>query len=237
MLELSGHSRFAAALAALCCLGVCSCGAGAGVSATGRSSSAAASTGAASYGGNRVSGFIAGDYDKDDIEGSRYSDADNDDSTQRKDADNDFDSAGSGYYDGDDRPILRFGRAAGGGESRAVGALVRRYYAAAVAGDGAAGCSTLAPTVARSAVEGLGRPPGPPYYRGGTCAAVLSRLFAVNRPQLVAHAHALSAVSARVAGDSGIAVLRFGGLPGRSLRLARVRGVWRLDTLVDEELP
>jgi len=180
--------------------------------------------------------FVNGDYDNDDYEND-HGDADNDDSHKPKDHDNDSDSSGHSYFDRDDSSALGFGRAASARDRQAIATLVKRYYALSVSADGAAACSMIAAPLVRAIPEDLGRAPGPRYYRGRTCAAVMSKVFQVNRRALIAHARELEVSAVRVAGTSGLAVMSFKNLPGREIRLVRESGGWKLDALLESELP
>lgn len=186
-----------------------------------------------------ASSSITGDYDGDDDHANKlnYNDADNDDSTKRKDRDNDSDNAGNSYYDSDDATVRGYGRAANGRDRRTIAALVSRYFAAAAREDGATACSMIVKVYANSVPEDLGRPPGPPYSRGGTCAAVLSKLFYHYHRQLAAHAAQLEVTSVRTGQGRAVAVLGFKTLPGRALWVAREGSVWKVDALLDLELP
>jgi hypothetical protein len=181
---------------------------------------------------------VTGDYDGDDEKGKRsHSEGDNDDSTTPKDGDNDSDNSTHSYFDSDDASVRSFGRAASEADGKTIATLVRRYFRAADAADGAKACAMIVPTFAKSVPETLGRPPGPPFARGATCGAVMSKVFAHYRRQLAAHAPALRVSSVRVRGNEGVAVLAFKHLPGRQLHVARAGGVWMIDGLLDIELP
>lgn len=95
----------------------------------------------------------------------------------------------------------------------------------------------VAPSLVDSIVETLGKPPGPPYYRGKTCAEVLSRVFEKNHAQLASYIPTLAITGVRVAHNVGVAVLAFKGLPGRQLRVVKQKGRWWLSNLLDLELP
>lgn len=180
---------------------------------------------------------ITGDYDNDDYGGDAYyGDADNDDH-RPTDRDNDSDNSTGSYYDSDDNSVRYFGHAADSADRYAITALIKHYYALAVAQDGVAGCSLIISGIARSIPGDLGRPPGPPYLRGDTCAAVLSKVFKENRRQLAAYAAALQVTGVRVAGNRALAVLGFKTLPGRQFHLAREGNAWKLEGLLDSELP
>jgi hypothetical protein len=182
-------------------------------------------------------GSLTGDYDNDDYTVAHSGDGDSDDNHRPKDRDNDIDNKSGSYYDADDNVVRRYGHAADAIDEHAITALVKRYFATAVAHDGAAGCSMILSTVARSIPEDIGRPPGPPYLRGNTCAAVVSKVFNVNHKQLGAYAAALRITGVRVDHDHGVAVLGFRMLPGREIRVERQGGAWKIEGLLDRELP
>jgi hypothetical protein len=214
------------------CLGVAACG------GAGRGTGPASRSGAAATrppGAVRPSPSITGDYDTDDSN-NLFKDADNDDS-KSTDRDGDSDNGSGSYYDNDDRSVRDVGHAANAADRAAITRLLRRYYAAAGAGDGEAACSMIVRSIARTIPEAFGRPPAP-YARGTTCAPVVTQLFEHYRRQLAAHAAPLAVSDVRVDGHGrGVAVLAFRGLPGRQIDVARDRGAWRVKGLFDEELP
>lgn len=180
---------------------------------------------------------ITGDYDGDDDYASHGSDGDNDDSSRPKDRDNDFDNPTHSYFDGDDSSVRGFGHAASAVDRRAITALVKRYYALADAEDGAAACPMIVPSLANSVVEALGGPGGPPFAHGKTCAEVMTSVFAHYHRQLAADTVTLRVSGVRVDGRVGVAVLAFRTLPGRQINVARMGAGWRIDILLDTELP
>jgi hypothetical protein len=180
--------------------------------------------------------YLNGDYDGDDYYANR-GDADNDDSHAPRDRDNDADNRSHSYYDVDDRGIRGFGRAAGAIDRGAIVALIRRYYAAAAAEDGSAGCSMLIRSVASSIPQTLGRPPGPPYLAGSTCGPIVAKVFEQDHRQLAIYAKRLRVADVRVAGDHGVVVLDVRPLPARQILVKREGEAWRVSTLLDNELP
>jgi hypothetical protein len=150
------------------------------------------------------------------------------------DSDEDNDNPGGSRYDADDSPVLRFGRAASAAQGRAIASLVRRYYAAGAAGDGASACSLLYPLLAESVVEEYSQSPG---LRGKTCAEVLSKLFKRRHQELAGDVAALKPTVVRVGGDHGLALVRFGGTRERRVLLRRERGAWKMDVLLDIGVP
>jgi hypothetical protein len=182
---------------------------------------------------------ITGDTDSDDEANARSaSDGDNDDS-KPTDQDNDSDSNGRSYFDADDAQFRRYGHAANRHDRRAIATLVERYYDAAAARDGVSGCALMAAPLAGSLAQTLAGPAGPPYTRGAgsACPAVLKAAFVHYHRQLAAHLPTLSVSDVRVEGSDGNVVLAFRGLPGRFIGVARERGAWKIDAVVDLELP
>jgi hypothetical protein len=151
----------------------------------------------------------------------------------RDSADGDKDTEGN-----DDNPILAFGHAANEADERAITALVKRYYAAAAADNGAAACSLIFVIFQEAIPEDYGQLAGPRALRGKTCAVVMSKLFKLERRQIVVHNSTLKVTSVRVDGKKGYALLRFGTMPEpRFLQVHIEFGVWKVDSLIDGALP
>jgi hypothetical protein len=155
----------------------------------------------------------------------------------KKDSDGDGDNLTNSFYDTDDKAILAYGHAASAAEVQAVTAVVKRYYAAASAGDGATACSLIYSILAESIAEDYGRPPGPPALRGKTCAVVMSKLFKQRHQQLTADVFTLKVTGVRVDGKRGSALLSFRRMPDRHILVHRERGAWKIYTLLDAGLP
>ncbi len=224
------------------CVGASACGRGSGDASIGKPSNTQSQTSGSASGRSRAQtsspGPISNDYDNDDTHPpSPLNDADDDDKAAT-DGDGDADNSSNSYFDRDDS-ALKFGHAASGPQAAAISALVRRYTAAAAHEDGAAACAMLASSLAGTVVETLGGSAGPSFSRGSTCAAVLTKTFTFYHRQLGAHAAALRALDVRIRANEGVAVLSYGkpALPGRFIRVERTRGAWRVDQLLDEELP
>lgn len=215
-------------------LGVVACGAG--------SASTSTTSPQAHQNVNTSSEFhprhAVGDYDSDDYEAG--SDADDDDSVGRLDRDGDADSQGSGAYDSDDSELLAFGPRANMAETRAVAVLVRRYLAAAAAGDGARACSMVFPGIAKTVASVLGGAGEPPYSHGTSCAEVVSNIFHFYRAQLNSENRVLGVRDVLVRGDQGIAVLaskKRSSLPLRIFHLRRDGSAWTINGVLDQEQP
>jgi hypothetical protein len=179
-----------------------------------------------------------GDYDTDDYEVS--DDADDDDSTGRLDRDGDTDNASGSMYDSDDTNLASYSHSADLAQTHAVASLVGRYLAAAAAADGARACSMILGSVASEVTTVLGGPGEPPYSRGRTCAAILSKIFRFYRRQLTMEARVLRVFRFGVDGNKGLATLaaKSGSVfPDRVIALQREGRAWKIDGVLDQEQP
>lgn len=127
--------------------------------------------------------------------------------------------------------------AAGPADARAITALVKRYYAVALAGDGAKGCSMFTPTFVQAIPLDYGKL-GPVYLRraAGTCPAVMSLLFRHEHHKLSGEIPRMQVVRVSVHGTQGVAFLRFGRLHERSISELREGRKWRIASVLDGEL-
>lgn len=175
---------------------------------------------------------LRGDGDTDnpsDIDG-------NGDVDPGKDNDDDYPTAASYKFpDTDDKATFTYGHAPSVAEARALTSVVKRYYAAASAGDGAIACSLLLPAFARSVAETYGGVGGPAYLRGGkSCQAVMSMLFKHDREQL---SEAITVVKVRVQGSTAQVVLSSRKMRASVVVLTRQAGSWRIGELIGQPLP
>lgn len=156
----------------------------------------------------------------------------------KADADKDND-IGAAPDDKNNSRAFDFGHAASPSERRAITALVKRYYAAALADNGARGCALLFSTLAEAAPRDDSQEPGTPAYMQGarTCAQVLAKLFNHAHPQLTLELPKLRVTRVRLEEHHGFAFLSFGTLPERSISVQREGHVWKLTQILDEELP
>jgi len=154
------------------------------------------------------------------------------------DADKDNDVTAGSLDDTNNHSAMTFGREASHSERRAIVALIKRYYATALAEDGARGCSMVYSTLAEAAVEDDAQAPGPQYERGAkTCAEVLRRMYVHEHAQIAAQVPKLEVTHIRLVEHHGVAFLRFGALPEREISIAREGHIWKMDTIYDQELP
>jgi len=233
-----GTARVSAALAALvllAALGAVGCGGGGSSSSSSRERAAKGPTGATAP--THPLHAVA-DYDTDDY--SVGSDADDDDSSPPYDHDGDSDNETGGFYDSDDAFEIGFGHAADAPDARQARSLIRRYFAAASSLNGREGCALMLASIARHIPEIFGKGLGPPYARGNDCPQIVANVFAFYRRQLLVEAGALEVASVRVRGPRALAVLTFKrdrGYPARLIELAREGDRWRMNGMLDNELP
>jgi hypothetical protein len=141
-------------------------------------------------------------------------------STRNNDRDND------GDHNDDDAEVLEYGHTANATDRRVSVTLVKRYYAAAAAEDGAKGCSMLAPFIAESIVENDGQAE---ELRGRSCATVMHKLFKLHHRRLAEKNATLKILDVRVDGNKALAILEFPFIPEvRKLVERRVGSTWRL---------
>jgi hypothetical protein len=135
----------------------------------------------------------------------------------------------------DDVEVLDYGHAANAADERTITALLKRYHAAAAAGDGATACSQIFSLMAEAIVEDYGELAGPANLRGKTCAIVLSKWFKLSHRKMVANAATLEVTGVRIKGKKGLALLRFGatGQP-RYIPVRLEFGVWKIYSISDD---
>ncbi len=139
------------------------------------------------------------------------------------------------FPDRDDRATFAYGHTASAAEARAIASVVRAYYAAAAAGNGAAGCKVLLAGFAGSLAEAYAEVSGPPYLRGArTCAAVMSALFRHFRPELE---EAITVVEVRVADGRAQVIVGSRRMRASSISLVRSDGAWRVNEIIGQALP
>lgn len=133
------------------------------------------------------------------------------------------------YHDEDDVSTVEVGHPASPAEAREIAGLVKRFYASAVAVDGARACSMMSPLVAHTIPLDFGKH-GSSYLRGAkTCAAVETRLFAHLRSQLTAD---LEVTSVRISGSQAWAFFGSKAKPPGMIALARQGSSWRIDSTI-----
>lgn len=126
---------------------------------------------------------------------------------------------------------------AGPAVTRAVSAVVKRYYSVALKGDGAASCSMFLPTMAQAVPLDYGKL-GPSYLRhaASNCPAVMSLLFKHEHSRLAWEVPQMHIVRVSMQGQRADAFLRFGRLHERVIPLWREGSSWRFASVLDGEL-
>jgi hypothetical protein len=209
--------------------------AGSASHASSKTAAIAAKGGASAPGASTTPAAAAGSFMGDEDDDESASNRTPGDSSNDNDADFDNDTIkNKGYYDGDDGAIRGFGNAAIAAERRAIAALVKRYYAAAAASDGAKACPLIYSTLEEAIPEDYGQPPGPAYARGKTCAVVMSKLFGHAHSQLAGR---FEVTGVRVEGREARALLGSSTVPASFVVVKRERGAWKIGALLGEPLP
>jgi hypothetical protein len=130
-----------------------------------------------------------------------------------------------------------FGREMSATERPAVVALIKRYYAAAAADDGALACPLLDPTLATGLGERQSQGQGQGHAaqsHGGGCAAAVSALFNQQHTQLMADEVAtMSVIDVHVQGNEGIVTVAFRNALSGRIPIRRQGRAWKLGGLFD----
>jgi len=146
------------------------------------------------------------------------------------------------HRDRDNYSTRHYGHAASAAQERAIAALVKRYYAAGAAGDGAAACALIysgladSPNLGEMAETVYPPAPGVPPLHGQSCARIMSLLFEEDHRRLAADLATVVVTSVRVKGNKGLVLLGFRATPERLFPVRRERGAWKTEALLDKEL-
>jgi hypothetical protein len=132
---------------------------------------------------------------------------------------------GKGYLDSDDPKIADFGHPANAAELDEVRSLIKYYYAAALAGDGAAACGLIDAAFKAAIPTDYGSNPSLAYAKGSTCTAVLTKIFQHFHGQLTT---AFSVARVRVRGSEGFVLLSSNVRTASYFPLQREHGKWKL---------
>jgi hypothetical protein len=151
----------------------------------------------------------------------------------KHDGDGDDDSFGQGPADTDKDAIATYGPAADPTERQAIVSVIRRYYAAAAADDGAEVCSLTYSLFAESLVEAHSRGRGAPALRGDSCAQVAAKLLAGRHSEIARDLAALRVTVIQLRERQGWAVARFGIANERIVQLQHLPdGAWAMNVLL-----
>jgi predicted small lipoprotein YifL len=135
------------------------------------------------------------------------------------------------------KAIVDFGQPASAANRQTIVALVRRYYMAAAAEDGAKACPLIYSLFEEAIAEDYGQPPGPPSLRGKTCPVVMSKLFKQQHKQEATDLATLRVTGVRVDRKRGVVLLSFKENPRRYLHVQLEHGTWKINSLTDVEVP
>jgi hypothetical protein len=122
-------------------------------------------------------------------------------------------------------------------DKRAITALVKSYYAAALRGDGAGGCSLIEVNLVKAIPLDYGKL-GPSFLRPAAhnCPAVMSLYFRHEHRKLSREVPQMQVVRVSVKGEQGVAIMRFGPLHERFITQLREHGHWMISAVLDGEL-
>ena len=152
------------------------------------------------------------------------------------DVDRDTDRVMNPRSDPDSDAVPTKGYPAGAAETQAISTLIRRYYAAADAGDGEKACSLTYWLTAEMIVEEH-RHKGSASLRGSTCAQVASELFKQRHRELDEDLATLQVAWVRLVAKRGLARVRFGATRERAVFVHREGNAWKMSVLLDGGAP
>jgi hypothetical protein len=132
----------------------------------------------------------------------------------------------------DDNHISTYGYEATEPDKREITALVKRYFAVASADNGAAACSMIYSTIAKSIAEDYGKPPADPALRGKTCSVVLSKLFKHVPGQSIADLATTKVTGVRLKGNFGFVQLSSRRMPTGRIVVEREGATWKIDQVI-----
>ncbi len=136
-----------------------------------------------------------------------------------------------------DSPILfaHFPRKADPADTRAVAAIVKSYYAASAADEGAKACSLLTAGLADALGTGRGRSTG---SASGGCAESMTRLLRQqHQGPTPAEVSTMVVTSVHVKGNLGVAALGFKGTSESEILVEREGHAWKVDALFGGLMP
>jgi ketosteroid isomerase-like protein len=127
------------------------------------------------------------------------------------------------------------GAEAGRSERLAIVSLVKRYYAAAAASDGAHACMMLSADIVAGLSEDPQSSSSPTRQRA--CTAALSRVYKMQHRLLAEDdVSTMVIVDVRINRDVATAIVGFRTMPVGSVRLLRKKGTWKIDAILDDRM-
>jgi hypothetical protein len=139
-------------------------------------------------------------------------------------------------FGNDDAPLLvDYGGRADPANTHTIEALVRSYYAASLAGNGAKACELLARSLAQAVPDEYGKGA---QAGGEGCRGPMSTLLAQQHARLLSQEIPTMLITGvHVKGKVGLAVLRFKTTPESQIILAREGGIWKINALFGAYMP
>jgi hypothetical protein len=176
---------------------------------------------------------LKGDGDQDSSmwdDGYRAPDNDEDPALDHRPSD-----ANEGYRDADDLDSLRVGIPMNAADTKAIEALVRRYYAVAMRGEGAKACSMMTRSFANSVPLDYGKFGAAYLHAGKTCAQIASLQFRHSHSQIPKTLF-FTAVHLE---NASRAYALFGSrtAPAGFIAIDREAGVWKIGALLGRSMP
>ncbi|MGH2911044.1 MAG: hypothetical protein ACRDJ3_01065 [Solirubrobacteraceae bacterium] len=160
----------------------------------------------------------------------------------KRDGDGSYDDKGGNPYyahhrDDDEIFLATYGREADRVDKRTITAMVKRYYAAAVAGEGAKACALLLPSLVKATVEVHGQVVNGSAAYDSACAPIMTSMFKRQHQELLADEVAtMRVLDVHVKRNMGVVVLGFRRVPERVILIAREGTNWMIDGLLDGEM-
>jgi hypothetical protein len=127
--------------------------------------------------------------------------------------------------------ISTYGHEAKPSLKRRITALVERYYAAALAGEGDIACSMLYSMLAKGVPEDYGSP-GRPQPHGPSCGTVLPRLFKHIPGHSRADLASTKVTGVRLSSEHGFVQLSSRTMPTGEISVEREDGSWKIGVVV-----
>lgn len=149
----------------------------------------------------------------------------------KEDADNDGDDPHVSHRGQDDQEFLAsYGPKASPAATRAIASILRSYYSASAAGEGASACALLNTALAAA----IAKEQSPAAAGADACAAAIAPLLAQQHRHLLAEDPATMTVIAVYArGGLALAALGFRNSPESDILLTRAGNIWKIDALYD----
>ena len=134
----------------------------------------------------------------------------------------------------DDGPIVEYGVSASPAQRRAIVVLVKRYYTAAAADDGARACAQIYDVVAETVPETFAESMG---LHGNSCAAVMTQVLARRHRRMAADLAHFKVGAIRLGPERGYVMVDFGTRPAPYVQIHRQGDSWKVQSLLEIPLP